>query len=180
MIPNVILPLLANLRHYWRPLACLFAFAGLALWGAIGWSGKRHAELVAKNEAQGRLLDRKTYEAAQAEAARHALDTARRKDAENLKLKDDADARTAALADDYRERLARFMHGQNAAAGGARRGADLPRDPGASPRADGPGEAAQLHQGVCLTDEDANTLILNQARLEAAHEWALKVRGANQ
>jgi hypothetical protein len=172
MVGNLLLPLLANLRAYWKPLAVLLAFAALALWGAIGWSGKRHAELIAQNE-------RKTYEAAQAEAARHALDMARRKDAENLKLKDDADARYDTLADDYRERLARFMRGQNTAAARAAGNPDLPRDPGAPASPDGPGEAAQLHQGVCLKDEDANTLILNQARLEAAHEWALKLEAAN-
>jgi hypothetical protein len=168
-------PILHNLRKYWKPVAFLIAFAGLALWGAIGWSGKRHAEMVAKNEAMGRKLDQQTYRAEQAAFAVHALDMARRKDAENLKIKDNADARYTVLAADYQRQLAAFVRGHSPASG-ANSGADLSRASADAQGPDRPGEAAELRAPVCLTDEDANTLMIGLARLQAAHEWALALQ----
>jgi len=156
---------IAFLRSHWR----LLVSVGLILLLIVQTFRLQNTQAALEAERAGRTADRSEYRRAQAEATANALADARKKEAENARKADAADVRADDLAARYRALSLQYAAAQREA-----RSTDLPGAAQASPGADSPGGAPLVPLGSILIPEvDALICATNQARLEAAHEWAL-------
>ena len=158
-------------RAYWREAiggALLIALAVTAL--------LLHAARSERDAAiAGRAADRAAYVAAQETARSNALAAAAKKDAENVKKADDADARYADLSAQYRTIGLRYAAAQSAAGR-----ANLPATAEGTESANGPSGPAVVPSGdILIPQADALICADNTARLQAAHEWAVSLNESN-
>ena len=158
-------------RTYWREAvggALLIALAVTALLLHVARS-ERDAAIA------GRAADRAAYVAAQETARSNALAAAAKKDAENAKKADNADARYADLSAQYRAISLRYAAAQSATGR-----ANLPASPKGTESADRPGGLAVIPSGnILIPQADALICADNTARLQAAHEWAVSLNESN-
>lgn len=164
---NLPLFALSALRRHWKliGLALLLAAIGVQQLRVVGLKSSISAEKA------GRALDRSNYEKAQAQAAVDAYAAKIKKEAEDAKKAEAADARYADLSGQYRAAVLRYQAAQRAAGK-----ADLPKSSQASSGPNSPGGAPIIPLGSILIPEaDALICATNQGRLEAAHEWALSL-----
>jgi len=155
------------LRSHWRLIAAAFLLA------LLGAQTLRVAGLKSSLSAEkaGRLADRKTYKRAQMEATANAFAAKIKKEAEDAKKADAADARYADLSGQYRAAVLRYQAAQRAAGK-----ADLPQSPESPASGDGPGGFAVVPTGsILIPQADALICATNTARLEAVREWALSL-----
>jgi hypothetical protein len=151
-------------RTHWR--AALILAAALAIVVQTFRLSATQASLEA--ERAGRQSDRDTYARAQAEATSAALSAKLETEALNARKSQEADRRYADLSGQYRAAVLRYQAAQRASGS-----AHLPEPADATQGADGPGEGADVSFGSILIPQgDALICAENQARLEAAHEWA--------
>ena len=156
---------LSLLRRFWPALVA----GGLVLAIIVQTFRLQATEGALSAEKAGRAADRSSYERAQAQATVNALADKLKKDAENAKLADAADARADALAVRYRALSVQFANAQRAASG-----SHLPGTAQATESPDSTSGAAIVPVGSILIPEaDALICSTNQGRLEVAHEWAL-------
>jgi len=119
-------------------------------------------------EKAGRAADRQSYEKVQAQAAVDAYAAKIRKETEDAKKAEAADARADDLAARYRALSLQYASAQRAAGK-----ADLPQSAKAPPSSDGPGGLTIVPVGsILITQADALICADNTARLEAVREWA--------
>lgn len=151
-------------RTYWRE-----AIGGASLLALAVTALLLHAARSERDAAiAGRAADRSAYVAAQETARSNALAAAAKKDAENVKKADDADARFANLSAQYRAISLRYSAAQSVA-GQSR----LPAAAKSTESPDRPGGLAVIPQGsILIPQADALICADNTARLQAAREWA--------
>lgn len=165
-----LLPFAASiLRGHWKLIV-----AGLLL-ALLGAQTLRVASLKSSLRAEqaARKADRASYETAQAQAAVDAYAAKVKKEAEDAKKADAADARYADLSRQYRAAVLRYGTAQGHASK-----TDLPGTTETAQGSDRPGGPAVIPQGsILIPQADALICSDNTARLEAVREWAL---GLNQ
>lgn len=151
-------------RTYWREAVGCALLAALAVTTLL-----LHAARSERDAAiAGRAADRAAYVAAQEAARSNALADAAKKDAENVRKADAADARYADLSAQYRAISLRYSAAQSAAGH-----ANMPAARQASESIDGPSGPSVLSSGsILIPQADALICADNTARLQAAHEWA--------
>ena len=158
-------------RTYWREAiggALLIALAVTALSLHVARS-ERDAAI------SGRAADRAAYTAAQETARSNALAAAAKKDAENAKKADNADARYADLSAQYRAISLRYAAAQSAA-----RHANLSAAAKGTESANRSGGPSVVPSGnILIPQADALICADNTARLQAAHEWAVSLNESN-
>lgn len=159
-------------RTYWRE-----AIGGVLLVALAVTALLLHAARSERDAAiAGRAADRAAYVAAQETARSNALAAAAKKDAENAKKADNADARYADLSVQYRAISLRYAAAQSVAGR-----TNLPAAPKGTESANGPGGLAVVPSGnILIPQADALICADNTARLEAAREWALSLNESNQ
>ena len=154
-----------TLRAHWKLIvaALLLAAIGIQQLRVTGLKSSLSAEKA------GRIADQEGYRRAQAEAEVNALAAKIKKEAEDAKKADAADARFADLSQQYRAAVLRYQAAQRAAGS-----ADLPQPTQGAASGDGPGGPAVIPQGAILIPQaDALVCADNTARLEAVRDWAL-------
>lgn len=160
-----LIPFLLSLgRSYWRE-----AISGALLLVLVVTALLLHTARSERDAAiAGRKADRAAYVAAQETARSNALAAAAKKDAENVRKANAADARYADLIAQYRANSLHYSAAQSATGH-----ANLPATGQTAESANGPGGLAIVPQGNVLIPQ-ADVLICadNTARLQAAHEWA--------
>jgi hypothetical protein len=155
------------LRVHWKLIAAAIMLA------LLGVQTLRVASLKSSLSAEkaGRLADRETYKRAQMEATANAFAAKIKKEAEDAKKADAADARYADLSGQYRAAVLRYQAAQRTAGK-----ADLPQSPEGPASSDGSGGFAVVPTGSLLIPQaDALICAENTARLEAVREWALSL-----
>lgn len=153
------------LRAHWKliALALLLAAVGAQQLRVTGLKSSLSAEKA------GRAADRSNYERAQLKATADAYAAKIKKEAEDAKKTDAADARYADLSSQYHAAVLRYQASQRAASG-----TDLSQSSEATASGDGPGGPSLVPQGSILIPQvDALICADNTARLEAVREWAL-------
>lgn len=152
-------------RDHWK----LALFAALALFATIQTFRLKSTQSALQAETHGRHADRAEYARAQADAAAIALTAKIEKEAEYAAKADEADRNADALSERYRLAVLRYKADQ-----GAARKADLREASCASEIVDGPGAATIVPLGnILIPEADVMICAVNQARLEAAHDWAV-------
>jgi len=157
------------MRGHWKLIATIILLALLSI------QTLRVASLKSSlgAEKDGRLADRETYKRAQMEATANAFAAKIKKEAEDAKKADAADARYADLSGQYRAAVLRYQAAQRAAGK-----ADLPQSPEGPASSDGPGGFAVVPTGsILIPQSDALICADNTARLEAVRDWALGIGG---
>jgi len=158
---------LSLLKGHWRLIV------GALLLAALGIQTLRVAGLESSLNAEraGRKADHLSYENAQAQAAVDAYAAKIRKETEDAKKADAADARYADLSGQYRAAVMRYQAAQRAAGK-----ADLPQSPEGPASSDGPGGFAVVPTGsILIPQADALICATNTARLESVREWVLSL-----
>jgi hypothetical protein len=157
---------LQYVRSYWREglivlLSC-FSIVSCSQWSST------HDKLVAERAAHA--LDIKSFKTAQTQAEQKIKDTTQRLQQESKVKADAADESYRELYAKYRANLLRYKADQgvrSGPSGGQQTG--TPEEPARS------GASPQLYEGeISIAMADANICVENTARLEAAHEWALR------
>lgn len=158
-------------RTYWREAIGGLLLAALAVTGLL-----LHVARAERDAAiAGRKADRASYVAAQEAARSFALADAAKKDAENVRKADAADARYADLSAQYRAISLRYSAAQSAAGH-----ANMPAASQAAESADRSSGPTVLPSGsILIPQTDALICADNTARLQAAHEWALSLNESN-
>jgi len=143
----------------WRnPLPCIIA--GLvALSGWLWWQDSRHIEQ--RDKALAEVAEMK--DAIEA-ADKLAQEEKARKEQRNKELNDEADTRTADTRIVYRDRILRATAPSCSAGKADLPGTVIPE--GIDRSGDPP---------VCISRADALIFADNQSRLEAAHDWAIRL-----
>jgi len=152
---------------HWKLIAAaiLLALLGVQTLRIAGLKSSLSAEKA------GRLADRETYKRAQMEATANAFSAKIKKEAEDAKKADAADARYADLSQQYRAAVLRYQAAQREAGK-----ADLPQSPESPASGDRPGGPSLIPQGsILIPQADALICATNTARLEAVREWALSL-----
>lgn len=166
------LPFLLGMgRTYWREAigGVLLVALAIALLSLHAARSERDVAIA------GRAADRAAYVAARETARSNALAAAAKKDAENVKKADNADARYADLSAQYRTISLRYAAAQSATGR-----ANLPASPKGTESADRPGGLAVIPSGnILIPQADALICADNTARLQAAHEWAVSLNESN-
>ena len=153
------------LKDHWK----LALFALLALFATIQTFRLQSTQGALQAEKHGRRADRAEYARAQADAAAIALTAKIEKEAEYAAKADEADRNADALSERYRLAVLRIAAAQRSG-----RTTDMPRPAEASGIVDGPGAAAIVPLGnILIPEADVMICAVNQARLEAAHDWAV-------
>ncbi|ANI78996.1 hypothetical protein [Sphingobium sp. EP60837] len=163
-------PALAALwKRYWPHLLVGGAVVALIL-GLVIQSFRLSATQGAlAAEKAARKADTAVFARAQSEAAQMALAAKLKKETEDVRKADAADARAADLAVRYRSLSLQYAQAQRAASVQHLSGATETASGG-----DGPDRSAVLPLGQLMIPEaDAFICAGNQARLEAVREWAL-------
>lgn len=158
---------LSLLKGHWKLIigALLLAVIGVQQLRVVGLKSSLSAERA------GRKVDRLSYEKAQAQAAVDAYAAKIRKETEDAKKADAADARYTDLSQQYRAAVMRYQAAQRAAGK-----ADLPQSPEGPASSDRPGGLAIVPTGsILIPQADALICAENTARLEAVREWALSL-----
>ena len=166
---NLVPFFISLMRGHWKLIAAAILLA------LLGVQTLRVASLKSSLSAEkaGRLADRETYKRAQMEATANAFSAKIKKEAEDAKKADAADARYADLSGQYRAAVLRYQAAQREAGQ-----ADLPQSPKGSASSDGPGGPSIVPTGAILIPQaDALICATNTARLEAVREWALGIGG---
>ena len=166
---NLVPFFISLMRGHWKLIATIILLALLSI------QTLRVASLKSSlgAEKDGRLADRETYKRAQMEATANAFAAKIKKEAEDAKKADAADARYADLSGQYRAAVLRYQAAQRAAGK-----ADLPQSPEGPASSDGPGGFAVVPTGsILIPQSDALICADNTARLEAVRDWALGIGG---
>jgi hypothetical protein len=112
----------------------------------------------------------KTFKDAQEEANRKAKETKERLEKEAKANAEQADAHYATLLDKYHANLLRFKANQSASLGAG--GGAYPATQGGN----GPSGSPELsEEQIIISLADAKICAVNTARLEAVHDWAIKL-----
>lgn len=150
------------LRANWKPMAIL-AIVAIALLGWYTTSQKLEASKA------GRLADRATYKAEQAQAEATALSEKMKKEAQYAVEREKSDALAVDLGGKYHAAVLRYQATQREASR-----TNLPKSATPAESVDRPGGSTILPAStLMIPKEDAMICATNQARLEAAHAWAL-------
>lgn len=152
----------ASVRKYWRYYLPVFLVILQAL-TAFGWY-REHGSL--QHEQAVHQADIKSYKDAQAQATAQAEQLKKQFTLASKVQADEADQNYSNLYNKYRTVLLRYQ-----ATSGSPRPTSNSEPGGATQSANGPGESAD----VLITAEDADTCAVNTARLQAAHDWAIKL-----
>jgi hypothetical protein len=122
-------------------------------------------------EVAAHAADIKAYKQAQADALAKAV-------AEKQILIDSSKAKANAADENYSTLYSKYQSSllRYKASGSTSSGPTLGEhsDPAQSP--DGPGKDSQIPDQVTISMDDADICAVNTARLQAAHEWALKLK----
>lgn len=152
---------------HWKLIgvALLLAVIGIQQMRVVGLKSSLTAEKT------GRAADRASYERAQAEATANALADKMKKDQDNARKADEADARADDLAVRYRSLSLQYAQAQRAASV-----QHLSSPAETTTRGNGPDRSPVLPLGQLMIPEaDAFICATNQARLEAVRDWTLSL-----
>lgn len=156
------------LKDHWK----LALFAILALFATIQTFRLQSTQSALQAEKHGRRADRAEYARAQADAAAIALTAKIEKEAEYAAKADEADRNADALSERYRLAVLRFQAAQRSGSA-----TDMPRAAETAESIARPGAATIIPLGnILIPEADVMICAVNQARLEAAHDWAVGIR----
>lgn len=154
-------------RGHWK----LILGGGLVLALIIQTFRLQATEGALSAEKASRAADRSSYERAQAQATVDAYAAKLKKENEDARKADAADARATAVAADYHAAVLRLASAQRAASEG-----HLPESTETATGSDRSDRNTVLPVGQLMIPEaDAFICAGNQARLEAVREWALNL-----
>lgn len=175
MIPLALMSAASAVRANWKLIATAGVILALSLYAWRLDSLRAGYKADWQTEKAGRAADRSAYEKAQAQAAIDAYTAKIKKEAEDAKKADAADARYADLSEQYRAAVLRYQAAQRAAGG-----TNLSRPAEAPESGDRPGGPAIVPLGnILIPEADAFLCADHTARLQAVREWALYLTDPN-